>query len=88
MLTYFDPDLEIIVDVNDYGNGAVILIQNGKIRAVAHASRTLIAAKKNCSQIIKPLAIIFAVKRNFTKYMVGKNRLQHILPSGSTITEL
>lgn len=46
MLTYFDPDLEIIVDVNNYGNGAVILIQNGKIRAVAHASSTLIAAKK------------------------------------------
>ena len=52
-------------DASDTGIGVVILhkFRDGKMKAVTHGSKTLLAAKKNYSQIEKwALAIIFAVK--------------------------
>ena len=49
-LTHFDPEAEIIVatDASSYGVSAALLHKDklGVIKAVAHASRALIAAEK------------------------------------------
>lgn len=67
-LAHYDPKLEIIVasDASAYGVGSCILhkMPDGTIKPIAHASRALLPADKNYSQIEKEaLAIIFAVKR-------------------------
>lgn len=74
-LVHYDPKAEIVLDsdASDYGTGAVILhkYDDGNMKAVAHASRSLLPTEKNYSQIEKEaLAIIFAVN-NITNLYTG-----------------
>lgn len=67
-LSHFDPKLEIIVasDISYYGTVSIILLKHkdGFIKAIADASRILLSAEMNYSQIeIRVLGIIFAVKK-------------------------
>ena len=75
-LTHFDPNLDIIVasDASTHGVGACILHKwkDGKVRPIAYASRSLIPAERNYSQIEKEAqAIIFAVTK-FNRYIHGR----------------
>ena len=75
-LTHYDPKLVIIVtsDGSSYGVGACILhkMPDETKNPIAHASRTLLPAKKHYSQIGKEaLRIIFAVT-NFHRYLHGR----------------
>ena len=72
-LTHFDPTLDIIVasDASSYGICACILhkLPDGSRKAVAHASRSLLPAENQYSQIEKEtLGIIFAVTK-FHRYL-------------------
>ena len=75
-LTHFDPQKEIIVasDASDYGIGAVLLhkFKDGSTKPVVHASRTLLPAERNYSQIEKEsLAIVYALKK-FHRFIHGR----------------
>ena len=75
-LAHFDPEKEIVLatDASDYGVGAALLhkYKDGTTKAIAHASRTLIAAEKNYSQIEKEaLAIMFGIKK-FNRFLHGR----------------
>jgi transposase InsO family protein len=77
LLTHYDPAVEVIVaaDASEHGVGAVIQHRwsNGQIKAIAHASSSLMPAEQNYSQIEKEgLALIFAVKK-FHKYIYGRH---------------
>ena len=67
MLTHYDPNKEIYVasDASNLSLGAVLLHKekDGQLKAVHHASRTLLPAEFNYSQIEKEgFGLIFAVK--------------------------
>ena len=67
-MTHYDPDLPVTLacDSSAYGLGAVIshVMENGKERTIAFASRSLNSAKKNYAQIHKEaLAIFWGVKK-------------------------
>jgi transposase InsO family protein len=76
LLTPFNPNLEIIVagDASKHGIGAIIMHQfeNGTIKPIWHASRSLTPAERNYSQIEKEaLSLVFAVKK-FHKMIFGR----------------
>lgn len=75
-LTHYNPNLEIVVasDASSYGLGACMLhkMPNGNMMPIAHASRSLLPAERQYSQIEKEaLAIIFAVTK-FHRYIYGR----------------
>ena len=69
---HFDPRLNIVAsDASDSGIEAVILhkYDDGTTKPIVHASRSIIVAEKNYSQIKKEaLVIIFAIKK-FHKFL-------------------
>lgn len=78
-LAHYNPKRDIIVasDASAYGIGACILhkMDDGKVKPIAHASRSLLPAEKNYSQIEKEaLSIIFAVKK-FHRFLHGRQFL-------------
>ena len=75
-LTHYNPNEQRYVasDTSNFGLGAVLLHEeeDGKLKPIHHASRTLLPAEMNYSQIEKEgLAIIFAIKK-FHKYIYGR----------------
>lgn len=76
-LAHFNPEKELILatDASDYGVGAVLLhkYEDGRTKAIAHASRTLVAAEKNYSQIEKEaLSIIFGITK-YNRFLHGRS---------------
>ncbi|XP_054746122.1 uncharacterized protein K02A2.6-like [Anastrepha obliqua] len=76
LLTHYDPTKGIIVaaDASNYGLGACIFheFEDGSLKAICHASRSLTPAEKHYSQIEKEaLAIIFALTK-FHRMIFGR----------------
>ena len=75
-LAHYDPKKELIVasDASDYDIGAVQLhkFEDGITKPTGHASRALLPAERNYSQIGKEgLAITYAVKK-FHRFIYGR----------------
>lgn len=84
VLAHCDPQLPITLayDASSYELGAVIshIDSDGNSRPIAHASRTLTEAEKNCCQIDKEeLAIIFGIKKKLINICKVGNL--HLLPT-------
>ncbi|KFD67385.1 hypothetical protein M514_20421 [Trichuris suis] len=76
LLTHFDPAVDVVVaaDASNNGLGAVIFhrFPDRTEKPIAHASRSLLPAEKNYSQIEKEaLALVFAV-RKFHRMLHGR----------------
>ena len=76
-ITHYNPDHEIIVasDASWYGIGACILhkMEDGSLKRISHAPRTLLPAETNYSQIEnEALGIIFAVTK-FHSFIHGRH---------------
>ena len=77
LLVHYDPTKQLILacDASSYGISAVLsqCQDDGSVRPVAFASRSLSEAEKNYSQFEKEwLAIVFGVKR-FHQYLYGRH---------------
>ena len=76
VLVHFDPKLPLVVvaDSSSYGVGAVLChIIDGVERPICFASRTLMSAERNYSQLEKEaLAVVYAL-RKFHFYLWGQN---------------
>lgn len=74
-LAHFDPKKTVLVtDASPYGLGAVLAQReaSGEERPIAFASRSLVAAERNYSQLDKEaLAMVFGVTR-FKQYLWGR----------------
>ena len=84
---HFDPKINIVVtsDARDLRIRAVILhkYDDGTTKSIMHASRSLIAAEKNYSQIEKKaLVIFFPCKSSINFYIM---RISLTNPPSSTI---
>ena len=76
VLAHYNPDLPVILDcdASPYGVGAVLShqLEEGVIKPIAFASRSLSPAEKKYSQLDKEgLAIVFGVKK-FHQYLAGR----------------
>ena len=76
LLVHYDPSktLHVTCDASSYGIGAVLEqeIQDGMLKPVCYASRTLSKSEKNYSQTEREgLAVIWAVTK-FRKYLCGR----------------
>ena len=74
VLAYYDPNRATIVqsDASSYGLGGVILQDHdGKLRAVAYASRSLTEAETRYAQIEKELLAAVWASEKFDKYLRG-----------------
>lgn len=75
VLTYFDPQLELLLecDASPYGVGATLFHRiNGEDRPIGFRSRTLTSAEMKYSQIEREaLALVFGVTR-FRDYLLGR----------------
>ena len=85
LLVHYDESKPIVLacDASQYGQRAVLshVMEDGKERSVAYASRTLIPAEKNYSQIKKEgLAIIFGIKKT-SQFPIWQTFLNRIRPS-------
>ena len=79
LLTHYDSKQDIVVasDVNDASIGAVILykFKDGKMKDIARASRSSVAAEKRDSQIVKEaLAIILKMVHGRTLILQTDHR--------------
>ena len=77
LLVHYDPStaLVLICDASAYGVGAVLEqeIENGVLRPISFASRTLSVHEKNYCQTEKEgLAVVWAVNK-FSKYLFGRS---------------
>jgi hypothetical protein len=76
LLVHYDVkrELRLACDASSYGLGAVIshVMDDGKKRPIAYASRTLSPSEKNYAQIEREaLSIVYGVK-NFHQFLYGR----------------
>ena len=77
LLVHYDPDKPLVLtcDASSYGLGAVLEQENeeGLLKPVSYASRTLSKSEKNYCQTEKEgLSVVWAVSK-FHKYLYGRN---------------
>ncbi|XP_038121421.1 uncharacterized protein K02A2.6-like [Culex quinquefasciatus] len=81
LLAHYNPELETIVaaDASNYGVDACLMhrYDDGSIKVVCHASRTLTSAEQNYGQVEKEaLALIFGVTK-FHRFIWGRRFTLH-----------